>query len=188
MPKASSKRERLAKAAIDLAYRQGFAQTSIADIAKEAGVPVGNVYYYFKTREDIGDAMIGLRLSQFHHMREAFDEMASPKARLVAFVHMTLDNRQAVARFGCPFGSLSAELLKGGGVLAERCNVLFSEPMDWLERQFAEMGTDEAGAAQAALHLQSSLQGASLLTQSYRKPELLEAEAKRLIAWIEELT
>jgi TetR/AcrR family transcriptional repressor of nem operon len=43
------KRTRLIETATKLAYGRGFRETSLADIAKAARVPVGNVYYYFKT-------------------------------------------------------------------------------------------------------------------------------------------
>jgi AcrR family transcriptional regulator len=44
------KRSRLLSAAVDLAYQNGFGATSLADIVRGAEVPLGNVYYYFKTR------------------------------------------------------------------------------------------------------------------------------------------
>jgi len=34
----------------------------LADIAREAEVPLGNVYYYFKTKDEIGEAIVELRL------------------------------------------------------------------------------------------------------------------------------
>jgi AcrR family transcriptional regulator len=52
------KRSRLVSAAVGLAYQNGFGATSLADIAREAEVPLGNVYYYFKTKDDIGDAIV----------------------------------------------------------------------------------------------------------------------------------
>jgi AcrR family transcriptional regulator len=48
------KRTRLIETAMKLAYRNGFRETSLADIAQAAHVPVGNVYYYFKTKEELG--------------------------------------------------------------------------------------------------------------------------------------
>jgi hypothetical protein len=58
------KRSRLVSAAVGLAYQNGFGATSLADIAREAEVPLGNVYYYFKTKDDIGEAIVELRLAQ----------------------------------------------------------------------------------------------------------------------------
>ena len=52
MPRArrNDKRERLIEAADKLIYEQTFHTTTLADIAKLADVPLGNVYYYFKTK------------------------------------------------------------------------------------------------------------------------------------------
>jgi len=45
------KRTRLINTASKLAHEHGFNQTTLADIARDSGVPLGNVYYYFKTKE-----------------------------------------------------------------------------------------------------------------------------------------
>jgi AcrR family transcriptional regulator len=39
---------------------QGVERTTIADIAPAADVPLGNVYYYFKMKDDIVDAVANL--------------------------------------------------------------------------------------------------------------------------------
>jgi TetR/AcrR family transcriptional repressor of nem operon len=180
------KREKLVEAAVSLAYRQGYRRTTLADIAEESSVPLGNVYYYFRTKDDIGEAILACRAGQFAALRERLDALPTPLDRLSAFVDVTIDNAPNVARSGCPMGSLSAELLKDGGALAERANALMAEPMAWMEAQFRAMGrASEAG--DLALQLQSAQQGASLLTQSYRDPALLRREGTRLKAWLRTL-
>ncbi len=52
------KRERLVAAAIQLLHQQGIERTTLADIAKAADVPAGNVYYYFKTKDEVIAAVI----------------------------------------------------------------------------------------------------------------------------------
>jgi TetR/AcrR family transcriptional repressor of nem operon len=184
--RAADKRSKLTSAAVELAYRQGFRKTTIADLASEAAVPIGNIYYYFKTKDDVGEAIIDQRLSEFHWLRDEADKLDAPKDRLALFIRLTVDNRDVVAERGCPMGSLCAELLKDGGALATRSNALFAEPMGWIEEQFRQLGRGE-DASGLALQLQASLQGASLLAQSYRNPALLEIEGRRLLRWIETL-
>ena len=61
-----------------LAYRNGFRETSLADIAEAAHVPVGNVYYYFKTKEELGEAVVERRLLEFQALRDQWDRAGSP--------------------------------------------------------------------------------------------------------------
>ena len=59
-------------AATQLLRQQGIGQTTLADIAEAADVPVGNVYYYFKTKDDIIAAVI-----ETHAQHLAFDLLAA---------------------------------------------------------------------------------------------------------------
>ncbi len=182
----SGKRERLVEAALELAYRDGFQAASIADIAKEADVPVGNVYYYFKTRDQIGDAVIDARMAQFESLRGRLEKLATPKERLVAFIDMTVGNQETVAARGCPFGSLAAEFLKLGGHLAGKARPMLADPLEWMEAQFRQMGVGDAAFA-CAVHLEAGLRGVSLLTQCTGDPKLMEIEAAQLRAWLDTL-
>jgi len=178
----SDKRAKLREAAVELAYRQGFNKTTIADLAAESKVPIGNIYYYFKTKDELGEAILDARLGQFHQLREVALTFDDPKARIGLFIDSTLDNRAVVAERGCPMGSLCAELLKDRGALGEKSNALFAEPMAWLAGQFRQLGKKDGEGL--ALQLMASLQGVSLLAQSFRDPGLIEVEAKRLKDWL----
>src|SRR5258708_39927777 len=85
-----------------LGYKNGFRETSLGDIAEAAHVPVGNVYYYFKTKEELGEAVVEQRLAEFREFREQLDRLGSPKERLFAFVESIHRNREQLARGGCP--------------------------------------------------------------------------------------
>lgn len=183
---ARDKRERLVLAAVELAHRQGYGRTTLADLAEEARVPLGNIYYYFKSKDDIGNAVLDHRQGEFAAMRERLGSLDAPLDRLCAFVEMTIANAPVVASRGCPMGSLTAELLKDEGELAGRAKVLLGDPMDWMAEQFTAMGHgSEAG--DLALQLQSSLQGASLLAQSFGDAAPLEREGRRLLGWLKTL-
>src|SRR5260370_14824578 len=80
------KRTRLIETATKLAYGRGFRETSLVDIAEAARVPVGNVYYYFKTKEELAEAVVERRLEEFRAALTARERWSSPKERLVAFV------------------------------------------------------------------------------------------------------
>jgi AcrR family transcriptional regulator len=180
------KRTRLIETATKLAYGRGFRETSLADIAEAARVPVGNVYYYFKTKEELAEAVVERRLEEFRATRAEWDRLSSPKERLLAFVHSVQANRAQLARRGCPIGGLCTELHKEGGALAKKSAALFSEPMRWLEEQFRAVG-HEKDSRELAVHLFSAFQGIAAVALGTNDPEVVVMEATRLKAWIETL-
>jgi len=179
-------RSRLGHAAMNVAYRYGFGAATLADIAREARVPLGNVYYYFKTKDEIGDAIIDLRLGRLRTLLQELDELPSSKDRLCGFVQLKIDRREKLARAGCPVGTLCSELHKQGGPVAMRSTVLFAEALAWLEAQFKALGkgVDSRGLA---VHLLSATQGMSVLAHTFHDPGLIDIESARLMQWIREL-
>src|SRR6202140_5276185 len=179
----TDKRARLIETAMKLAHRNGFRETSLADIAEAAHVPVGNVYYYFKTKEELGEAVVERRLAEFRAFREELDRLSSPKERLVAFVESIHRNREQLARGGCPLGGLCTELQKEGGALAKKSAVLFTEPMRWLEKQFGALG-HEKDSRELAVHFFSAFQGMAAVGLGANDQEVVVMETKRLKDWI----
>jgi AcrR family transcriptional regulator len=187
MPQAKAdSRERLVRAAEEITYRHGFGKAALADIAKAAKVPPGNVYYYFKTKDAIGDAVIDQRLTRFRTLLGELDKAGFPAERLCAFVQIKIDNRAELARSGCPVGTLCSELHKGRGRVAKRSSALFAEGLAWMEAQFTALGARSEARARA-LHLMSALQGVSLLAHTFHDPDLITSECQRLKKWIRAL-
>ena len=182
----TNKRTRLLEAANKLVHAQGFNQTTLADIAKEADVPLGNVYYYYKTKEEIGAALIEHRANFYRGLRDSWNKSPNPKTRLHSFIQMTIDNCEMLARSGCPIGTLCQELHKEDGPLARKASSMFVELLEWLEAQFRALGK-EGESADLALHLLSVLEGASLLTNTLKDPELMLRESARLKKWVDAL-
>src|SRR3984893_662604 len=86
------KRERLVSAASDLLYEQGVENTTLADIAHAADVPLGNVYYYFKTKDEIVSAVIEAHVHDIEETMASLDRRhRSPKGRLKALIRELTD-------------------------------------------------------------------------------------------------
>ena len=187
MAKAQAdKRTRLIDTAMKLAYKHGFRETSLADIAEAARVPIGNVYYYFKTKDELGEAVVERRLAEFRAFRDGMDRLSSPKERLFAFVESIHRNRERLARGGCPLGGLCTELQKEGGVLAKKSAALYTEPMAWLEKQFRGAG-HEKDSRELAVHFFSAFQGMAAVALGANDREVVVMETKRLKDWIRTL-
>lgn len=177
------KRERLVAGAREVIHRQGVEKTTIADIAEAADVPVGNVYYYFKTKDELVEAAIDGYARDLRTLLESLERHRTPQARLRALVRALTEQRDLAAEYGCPMGSLCSELDKR----AERldCGHLLELPIEWAEHQFRLMGRRDA--RDLAVALIASYQGIALLTNTFRDPELMAREARRLERWIESL-
>ena len=182
----ADKRARLIETAMKLAYQHGFRDTSLADIAEAAHVPLGNVYYYFKTKDELGEAVVERRLAEFRAFRDELDRLRSPKERLLAFVERIHRNREQLARGGCPLGGLCTELHKEGGALAKKSAALFTEPMRWLEEQFRAVG-HEKDSRELAVHFFTAYQGLAAVALGANDREVVVMEAKRLKNWIRTL-
>jgi TetR/AcrR family transcriptional regulator, transcriptional repressor for nem operon len=183
--RAAGKRQRLIDAACQVCYAQGVERTTLADVAAAAGIPLGNVYYYFKTKNDLIGAVVEAHLSEARAMlakvEAAHDD---PLGRLKALFGAFAAQSAEIARYGCPQGSLCAELDKlpgGPGPAAELMRV----PLDWAERQFSALG--RADARDLAVEVIARYQGSALLASTLRDPDLLTRESARVAAWLDAL-
>jgi TetR/AcrR family transcriptional regulator, transcriptional repressor for nem operon len=179
------KRERLVAAACQLFHQQGVEITTLADIAKRADVPVGNIYYYFKTKDDLVGAVIDAYSVDLQARLSALDRHRTPKARLKALVRDQADQGELAAQFGCPMGTLCSELDKRDDDLERTAAELLALSVDWAEQQFRSMGRSDA--RDLAVALVAAFQGISLLTNTLRNPELMAREGRRLDRWIDSL-
>ena len=144
MLKTSDKRERLLSAASDLIHRQGFSRTTLAEIAAVADVPLGNVYYYFKSKDELGQAVISARRDAFRSQFAAWEASTDPRARLEAMLDMIDAYADEIAEHGCPVGSLCQELDKARDSLSQEADRLVREQLDWVTRQFESLGEEQA--------------------------------------------
>jgi TetR/AcrR family fatty acid metabolism transcriptional regulator len=87
----NNKYHQILEAAVKVFARQGFHQSTVAQIAKEAGVADGTIYLYFKNKDDILVQFFSVRAKQvFESFREAVDaaENSTDKLRNLVRCHL----------------------------------------------------------------------------------------------------
>jgi len=181
-------RDHIVEAADKLFYRQGYERTSFADIADVVQISRGNFYYHFKTKDEILNAVIEARLAQ---VRTTLDEWEvdgkHPEDRIRSFIHILIANRADIKRYGCPVGTLCAELAKLNHASQAEANKLFTLFRTWLRRQFVLLGR-EADADALAMHLLARSQGVATLANAFHDERFIKQEVKQMCDWLKSCT
>ncbi len=181
---ATDKRQRLVTAAIEQFHVKGIAGTSLADVARTANIPAGNVFYYFKTKDDlvraVADRWCGL-LSGY--LRE-LDGIDDPMERIEGFIDQACALGDMYVALGCPLAGLTRDLRQGGGSLASEAARIYAVQVSWLENQFAASGFSHCDARAHTRFLMAGYHGAILLAHAQGDRALIEAETESLKCWL----
>jgi AcrR family transcriptional regulator len=170
-------------AASDLLRQQSVQKTTLADIARLADVPVGNIYYYFKTKDEIVEAVIETHLADIQAEVASLEQRyRQPKARLKALIGARGSQAAFTAQHGCAYGRRS-QLDKPSAGPDQRLGELLAFSIDWAEQQFRMLGRDDA--RDLTVNLIGSYQGIALVANALRDPKLLNRQGRRLSAWID---
>ena len=92
---------------------KGFNNTGIQEILDSAGVPKGSFYFYFKSKEELGLALIDYLAQSISELGESLliDGQGTPMEKLRRyFVAMRLLFENDGWKAGCPIGNLAQEM------------------------------------------------------------------------------
>lgn len=183
-----STREQIVAAADLLFYQQGFETTSFADIAAAVNISRGNFYYHFKTKDDILDAVIELRLANTRAMLEQWEQQgAQPQDRIRCFINILIANQAKILLYGCPVGTLTSELAKLNHQALDRASEVFTLFRTWLRQQFQAMGRRK-DADDLAMHVLARSQGIATLASAFHDEKFIRQEVKLLCQWLQQYT
>ena len=192
-----STREAILEAASRLIHVHGYNHTSLDDVLRESGVGKGNFYYHFKSKEELGYAILDQIIASFleRTLEPCFaDPAGDALAQIRCFLDRVLEaQRERNCVGGCPLGNLAAELSDVHEGFRARLTSVFAA---WRERLTlalrAEQGRGGVGGAcrpdAVADFLVASLEGAILLTKLTKDIAVLEqcmAEMKRYLSLFE---
>ena len=112
--KGAATRDQILDAAARLIHLQGYHFTSLDDVLGGSGIGKGNFYYHFKSKEELGYAIIDRLIRGFLDRTlgpDFADPDRDPMMQIHGFLDRVLDNlRQRNCVGGCPIGNLAAEL------------------------------------------------------------------------------
>src|ERR1700710_420081 len=184
--KAQATRPRLVAAARRTLHERGVEHSTLTEIAEAADIPIGNVYYYFKTKDDLLRAVVANYDGDYVLLRSMLDRHDDPRERLKALVAGWISAKERVALQGCPIGSLGSDLGKREpDEISDSAGLVLGKLVTLAQEQFEAMGRDDA--RDLAITMVAAYEGAALLANSLHDPEILVEHAARLTQWLDEL-
>jgi TetR/AcrR family transcriptional repressor of nem operon len=188
----TERRARILEAATELICRNGFQQTSVDDVIREAGLcGKAHFYHYFKSKEELGYAVVQHRFEQFaeHGLAILRDPMIDPLERLERFIdaEVTAQEEQE-CRGGCPFGNLATEMADAHEGFRQRLATVFERWSGQLQSVLWEARPqlrDDVDIARMARFIIATLEGALMMSRVTRDVTHMRAIAgdlKRFIA------
>ncbi len=181
---AKETRDHIIDAADRIFYHHGFEHTSFADIAAAVKISRGNFYYHFKSKDDILDAVIDKRLADRKAMLAQWELNGDhPADRLRSFIHILITNKEDIKQYGCPIGTLRAELAKLDHIAQKGASALFLLFKTWLSDQFTLLGFEKEADAYA-MHLLARSQGVASLANAFHDDEFIKYEVKQMCDWL----
>jgi TetR/AcrR family transcriptional repressor of nem operon len=188
-----SNRDKILQAACELFYRNGYRATSIDDIIAAVHVSKSNFYYHFKTKEDLGIAVVTMRKEEFLSVLAGTlcKTEASPMERLQLFFTWMQECQSAhLRKHGCPFGNLVIEIADH----SERLRCKLSEIFFSFTARFAELIADgqdrgefrrDIDPVAAAGLVVQTIQGMYLMSKCHQSAEAIENSIRLLLRLLE---
>ena len=169
-----SKRDQIVTAALRRYRTSGVSGTTLKDIAEVSGVPLGNLYYYFKTREELLLAVLDECERELHILLTQLAPLMG-KAWYTAYFDWLLEDPEDAARFGCPFGTLAAELRALDDPSAPRAARVVQLYLQALRER-----ADTLDRPDAADDLFGAVQGAYMVAHTLNDPAFFVQVVQRL--------
>lgn len=113
MNKAGLTRQNILQKAFELIYANGYQATSVDDIIATTKVTKGAFYYHFKTKDDMGLAIIRevMESSSVDLLMEPFKHTDDPNREIYKMIkHLLYGDPVLLAEYGCPVSNLAQEM------------------------------------------------------------------------------
>lgn len=137
MSKAANTRLTILNKAFELIYSKGYQTTSIDDIIATTQVTKGAFYYHFKTKDEMGVAIIDeiLKPTMLENFIQPIENSINPIEDLYNMIsYLLLDDPFLQVKYGCPVGNLTQEMTPWNNQFSQALKVLVNQWMETIEK------------------------------------------------------
>jgi TetR/AcrR family transcriptional regulator, lmrAB and yxaGH operons repressor len=174
MAKATDSKGKTLAAAVTLFRQQGYHGTALQDILAAAGSPRGSLYFHFpQGKEEIGEAALTIAGET---VRQAIAQAAETSKTAELFLiraarGMAAKLEQSNYSEGCPIATTALETSAQSEVLGNATRIAFQKWENEIKRGLERFGMASDEAEVVATMVLSQLEGALLLSRTYRSLE-----------------
>ncbi len=181
---STNKRQKLINAAIGRFHEQGYARTSLADVAKAASIPTGNVFYYFRAKTDLAKATVDEWCKLMEGYLSDMEIERDPWLRIERFIEQAGIFRETYITLGCPLAGLTRDLRQESDSKKIETRRIYALQFSWLIRQFEITGMENENAKMQANFLMAGHHGSILLAYAQNDPVIIDTQIEYLKAWL----
>jgi AcrR family transcriptional regulator len=179
--------QRIVRAMAELLRVQGYAATSLQQLAQAAQAPIGSIYHHFRggKREVAAAALRQTGTAYIQLFPMLLDQHADlPVAIDVAFAAAASDMANTGWANMCPVGTVAGEIADTEPELRQVTAAVIASWVDEGTRYLADRGLSQADARAAMYALLTALEGGFLLARAQRTVEPLLAAGRSVAAYI----
>ncbi len=181
--KGDERREAIAAAAADLFWRRGYAGSSLGDIARAAGVPQGNMFYYYPSKADIAHAVADIFLRETEKLVADATAVSTGAEQRCRFLlgRLQQSNRSRMER-GCPIALAVRDFRETAPDASTRAAESFSRLIEFLAAEIGRSGLRPSQALSRARELIAEWQGGIALAHAFSDMTILAESFRRMDA------
>lgn len=178
---------------MELFVFQGYGNTGLAQIARQAGVLPGSLYHFFPTKEDLLAATLEARLVLLKPqvLNPIWARIEDPMERVFGL----MDGYRQMLRItdfahGCPIGNLALELSESNPRIRPLLQRNFDNWLDAVEgcfREAADRLPEDTDPRQLALFVLTTMEGGVMLARTSRSFEPFDSAVASLRDYVERL-
>lgn len=179
-------KQRILDAATELFHQKSYGDTTLYDVADAIGLKQGHVYYHFKTKRELGLAVLNACHDQVKGALDMVAKASNPQERLISFLKLSGTIEDYYMQWGCPIASLTDALIRESKNKKERAQVplIYKTQIAWFQKNFEELGFEKPKARAEAENILTHLQGAIHIGYTLDQPKIFKDFIKNMIAHI----
>jgi AcrR family transcriptional regulator len=190
--RSTSNRDYVVKVVSEMFLMRGFACTSMDDVVKQSGVSKSNIYYHFKSKDELTLAVLENYISTLQNLfrEQSQDDEGQLLPRLERYIEQLIQDlveRDCVG--GCPLMSLMVEAGKTNEAVRVRLAQFFQQQKDQLTqlleegKRRGEVRNDLPASVLASL-ISSWLEGMLMLASIQKSASTLRGERDALLSML----